>query len=465
MFLLVFLVLVFGSCDFYTAYLIKKSLEGDFSYIDVLSSRYKLRGDSFFDIPISSEEKLLPELVEDKISPIETERDLFPGGEEKLVDTKRVFSAKGDKIEIQLPKMGGVWIIKKYPIRVAFLDINSPIKDNKFIFVPNNFGTDIALFQLFSSNGTMLGTLKYEINVVENVKNISNGKLSIGEDRNVSSSSSYKAFETRTNVTNILKFSNVSNSSPTNTSGVVESNGARKGNEGFDVTDNEREELREISEPTPPSGVGVMDLKSLVGDEVRFFEHVDNIAKKYGYYRALREIERIERNVSQTDLPKLKLKKMEILGKLNKFSDAIKEGEGFVDKDNFIKLYTGIFFGMSKDYPTADKHIKESLQRLVVPKELSFALDRVLEYYTSISEPPTVEMINFLLQRNELLQKEFRSNYYRNLSSIATLYERVGEIYKAKVIYDRLFSLDIDGELREEISVKVSNINKVLEYK
>ncbi|MFN4244953.1 MAG: hypothetical protein ACK4F9_02245 [Brevinematia bacterium] len=175
------------------------------------------------------------------------------------------------------------------------------------------------------------------------------------------------------------------------------------------------------------------------------------------------EIENIEKNVSPSDLPKLKLKKMEILGNLKKFSDAIKEGESFVDKDSLISLYSGMFWGMSGNYNLADKYIKDALQKIVLLAELSFALSKAFDYYKSIPEPPTREVINILFQKNELIKKDFKNDYYRNLYSIATLYERIGEIYRAKSIYELIFdSKDLDSEFKEEVGSKITNLEKVL---
>ncbi|MCX8096261.1 MAG: hypothetical protein N3D81_02040, partial [Spirochaetes bacterium] len=50
---LVILFLATTSCDFYTAYIIKKSLEGDFEYINKFSDNYELKGDNASDIVVS----------------------------------------------------------------------------------------------------------------------------------------------------------------------------------------------------------------------------------------------------------------------------------------------------------------------------------------------------------------------------------------------------------------------------
>lgn len=470
--LTLFLPFLLSSCDFYTLYFIKKSLEGDFEYIETISSKYTLKGSSTSDIPISEEEKILPEFTEDKISPLESEKDLFPGSREKVTDTRKIFLAKGGSTTIELPSEGGVWIVKKLPIRVASLDPLSPIKENSFIFAANNSGKDTAIFQLFSSNGTILDTKEFEINVVEDIKvtnthsNLTN-LLPLAENHWLTNT--LYGIQTNPTGTSSKNLSNKSQTIHPNSSNLVvtQSNTNTNLNKKFDLTDNEKEETEKtnvVSEPIPPSGPAIMDLKTLVGDEDKFFENIDHIAKKYGYYRALREIEKIEPNVSQDDLPKLKLKKMELLGKLNKFSEAIKEGENFVDKDTFIKLYTGIFFGKAKNYPMADKHIKESLQKITSTKELSLALGKALEYYTTLPEPPTSETINFLFQKNELLQRDLKTDYYKNLVSIGTLYERKGEIYKARAVYEKVLS-EADEETKEEVGSKITNLNKILDYK
>lgn len=466
---LIFVLISFllSSCDFYTLYIIKKSLEGDFDYVDSFSRKYKLKGDSFSDVPISEEEKIVPEFVEDKVVPLESEIDLFPSSKEKSGEVNKIFTTKGQKITIELPKENGVWIIKKYPSLVASFDISSPVKENKFYFNINSFGKDSAIFQLFSSNGVVLKTYEYEINVIENLKDaslvststnvglptVSNNYEGNNEDDDFSSGSSTKSKQSGTSSTNSL---NESSGKGVNNSITNE----------FDITDNEKEEISNtnIVEPVPPSQPGVMDLKSLVGNETKFFENIDNIANKYGYYRALKEIENIEPNVSPDDLPKLKIKKMELLGKLKRYADAIKEGEEFVERDNFIKLYTGIFFGMSKNYFMADKHIKDSLQKMVLPRDISYGLSKALEYYNTIPDPPTTETINFLLQKNEFLQKDFKDDYYKNLLSIGSLYERIGEVYKAKAIYEKVF-LSADAPIKEEANTKMTNLDLLLDYK
>ncbi len=431
--LVLFLSFWIVGCDFYTLYFIKKSLEGDFSYVDKFSSKYSLKGDSFSDIPISDEERILPEFVEDKIKPMESEKDFFPGSKEKVSYTEKIFSKKGDKVRIKLQDNNGVWIVKKYPLRVSYLDLSSDVKNNEYIFVVSDFGKDNAIFNLFSSNGNVIKVLEYEIEVIQN---------------NVYSLDSSKSFRSD----NGKKIS------------VLGTNDSSNNDVKFDITDNEKNESgNDVKEPIPPSDVGKLDLKSLVGNEEKFFESIDNISKKYGYYRALKEIESIEANVSKADLPKLKLKKMEILGNLKKFSDAIKEGEGFVDKDSFIALYTGIFWGMSKNYNLADKYIKDALQKIVVPREISFALSKAIDYYKTIPEPPTREILNFLIQKNEIIKKDFNVEYYKNLSSIASLYERIGEIYKARSIYELIFSAkDVSDDLKDEVSSKITNLEKIL---
>ncbi|MFN4244954.1 MAG: hypothetical protein ACK4F9_02250, partial [Brevinematia bacterium] len=271
---MIFSVSMLLGCDFYTLYFIKKSLEGDFSYIDKFSSKYSLRGESFSDIPISSEEKILPEFVEDKVQPIESEKDLFPGSKEKASDIVEIFSILNNKITIDLPKGDGVWLVVKYPSKVSYLDSSSDVRNNKYVFVANNYGKDNAIFTLFSSNGNVLTILEYDIKVVEGSGN--SGSIT-SPKKSYSSSKNSKGSSVDSNGDNIA-----SNNSYNSTSGYGK----------FDITDNERDEsLSNVYEPTPPSDVGKLDLKSLVGNETKFFENIDNIAKKYGYYRALKEIE------------------------------------------------------------------------------------------------------------------------------------------------------------------------------
>ncbi|MCS7298751.1 MAG: hypothetical protein RMJ37_02160 [Spirochaetia bacterium] len=452
---LVILFLATTSCDFYTAYIIKKSLEGDFEYINKFSDNYELKGDNASDIVVSKEEKILPEFVEDKISPLESEQDMFPSSKEKPVGVTRIFTTRGENFSVELPDDGGVWIAKKFPVKIADMDrISSSIKDNRYVFITKDFGKDNLVFQLFSSNGTSLKIVEYEIVSTEN-DNLKSGNSVI--NTNAKGSGNLRIQNTNKQKNGSLsdfKFV-ASNRNDDNDNKLSQ----------FDTTDNEKEETNDLLEPNPPSGVAKMDLKSLVGDEVRFFESIDNIAKKYGYYRALKEIEKIEANISQDDLPKLKLKKMEILGKLNRFSEAIKEGEPFVDRDNFIRLYTGIFFGRSKNYSVADRNIREALQRITLPRELSLALDEALSYYSSIPEVPTREMITLLLQKNEMLQKDYKNNYYRNLMMIGGLFERVGEIYKARSIYEQVYNSDVSDDVKSEVELKISNLDRLINYK
>lgn len=440
------LLIFVGGCDFYTFYFIKKTLEGDLSYVDKVSSKYSLKGNSFSDIPITEEEKILPEFVEDKIQPLESEKDMFVGGSDRVETKEVMFVNRGEKLTLSLPNAEGVWIIKKYPILIGVFSKESSPKDNKYVFEINNFGKDSAVFQLFSTNGIIVKNLEYEINVISrNSKNYDILDANIGNE-SIEREPVRNVGFVRTNAFNETNLS--FNSSVRD----------------FDITDNEKEETNKVLDPNPPSDVSKLDLKSLVGNETKYFEYIDTIANKYGYYRALREIDRIETNVSQSDLPKLKLKKMELLGALRKYVEAIKEGEQFIDKDNFIKLYSGIFWGMSGNYMMADRYIKESLQKISVPSELNFALSKALDYYTKISEPITKDMLNFLLQRNEFIAKDFKNNYYTNLIYIGILFERIGEVYKAKAIYDRVFSSDVEESIKKMASDKIQDIERIINY-
>ncbi|MCX8028741.1 MAG: hypothetical protein N2712_01975 [Brevinematales bacterium] len=447
-------------CDFYTMYFIKKSLEEDFGYVDMFSRKYQLKGDSISDVPISDEEKILPEFVEDKIRLLEDERNMFPGSKEKPVSVTSIFSTKGQKFTIQLPSEDGIWLVKKYPLKVAFLDGTSRVRDNVFIFTTRDYGKDNIIFQLFSSNGTVIKTLEYEVTSVEafsdkatnsqGVISITNGGIMFGTSRKANLSGD----------SNAGKSNNYSFSSTNDFGNILLANSA-----SYDITDNERESTEQSTELGPPSNVGKLDLKFLVGDEEKFFENIDNIASKYGYYRAIKEIENLESNVSRDDLPKLKLKKMEFLGRLNKFSDAIKEGEEFADKDSIIKLYTGIFFGKSKNYSMADKNIRESLARITNPRELSFALREILAYYSSVPEPPTREMINIILQRNEIILKDFKREYYENLVALGELFERIGEVYKAMSIYENVCNSDVGEDIKNFASSKKDRLNKLINFR
>lgn len=119
---------------------------------------------------------------------------------------------------------------------------------------------------------------------------------------------------------------------------------------------------------------------------------------------------------------------------------------------------------MSGNYMMADRYIKESLQKISVPSELNFALSKALDYYTKISEPITKDMLNFLLQRNEFIAKDFKNNYYTNLIYIGILFERIGEVYKAKAIYDRVFSSDVEESIKKMASDKIQDIERIINY-
>jgi len=62
----------------------------------------------------------------------------------------------------------------------------------------------------------------------------------------------------------------------------------------------------------------------------------------------------------------------------------------------------------------SEKNIKEALNLITTPLETKSALSKVLDFYLSNEEPPTKEMVNFLLQRNELIQKNFKKDYLLN---------------------------------------------------
>ena len=179
---------------------------------------------------------------------------------------------------------------------------------------------------------------------------------------------------------------------------------------------------------------------------------------------ALREIESLETNVSETDLPKLKLKKIEYLEKLGKYTDALKEAEAISSKEPFGKLYVGIFLGTMGKNELSEKNIKEALNLITTPLETKSALSKVLDFYLSNEEPPTKEMVNFLLQRNELIQKNFKKDYLLNLISIGNLYERVGEFYKAKSLYNFVINSG-EEEARSIAETNINNLNKILDYK
>lgn len=443
-----------SSCDFYTAYLIKKSLSGDFKFIDDFSRKYKLVSNSFSDVPVSEEEKIVPEFVEDKVLLTDLEEQLIPGSKEKPSEIIKLFTSKDNTINIDLPKEDGIWIIKKYPAKISKLSKNSDIAANKFIFEITSFGKDNATFNLISSNGVVTKVLEYEITSSEISPNSNFEKtpsLTNTKTNNYPSSS---------NKTSTSKTGNLETKT-TNLSSININNSTNKDN--LDLTDEEKQE--KTVEPTPPSMVGKFDIKTLFGNEKKYFEYVDNIAKKYGYYTALKEIEKIETNISEIDLPKMKFKKMEIYDALGKYNDAINEGQGFIDKDNMIKLYVGIINGKAKNYYIADKNIKEALNSLVEPEEIKFALSKTIDYYLSIPEVPTREMINTLLQKNEFLQKEYKKDYQLNLIRIANLFERIGELYKAKAIYDQVYNQTPDEEIMQKLNESKERLEKITNYK
>ncbi len=424
-----------SGCDFYSLYFLKKTLDNDFSFIEKTKNKYKLKGESYYDIPVSEEEKITPEFIEDKISLLETEKDLFPLNQEKVSEVSNMFVSKGDKINISLPThTQGTWIIKKYPIKVAELIPNKK-QVNTFSFSINSTGEDNAIFQLIDKKGNIISTINYRI---------------------ISSQGSTKV-ATPTKRENSLKISSPSSMGNSTTNQNLSSQ-----TNNFDVVDEERS--AQITEPIPPSTPGKLDIKSLVGDERRFFENIDNIAKKYGYYRALKEIESLETNVSESDLPKLKLKKIEYLEKLGKYTDALKEAESISLKEPVGKLYVGIFLGTMGKNELSEKNIKEALNSITTPQEIKSALEKVLNFYLSSEELPTKEMVNLLLQRNELIQKDFKKDYLLNLISIGNLYERVGEFYKAKSLYNFVLNSE-DEEAKRLAETNISKLNKILDYK
>ncbi|MGC8964258.1 MAG: hypothetical protein ACP5KI_02675 [Brevinematia bacterium] len=461
----VFAVLIpvfLGGCDFYTAYLIKKSLSGDFSFINEFSRKYKLSGESFSDIPVSTEEKILPEFVEDKVLLTDLEEQLIPGSKEKPSENLKIFSSKGSKVKIDLPRDDGVWIIKKLPSKISKLSKDSDMSSSTFIFEIGSYGTDNAIFNLISSNGIITKVLEYEIvssNANSNTKD--NDSISIVPKTNfVNNQKDSLQLEKSNNTTTEQKNTE---QKLVSSNGVDNSSLKNATNKEFDLTDEEKQES--IIEPKPPSVEGKFDIKTLVGDENKYFDYIDNIAKKYGYYAALKEIEKIETNIADVDLPKIKFKKMEIYDALGRYNDAINEGQEVIDKDNIVKLYVGIMNGKVKNYYIADKNIKESLNAIVEPYDMKFALDKVIDYYLSIPEPPTREMINVILQKNEFLQKNYKKDYQMNLIKIGQLFERIGDLYKAKAIYDQVYNQNPDEEVLGHLNEARENLEKVTNYK
>jgi hypothetical protein len=429
-----------SSCDFYTLYFIKKTLSGDFDFVKETENKYKLKGSSYYDIPVSEEEKILPEFVEDKVSLLETEKDLFPLSKEKPSEVSNIFVSSGEKISISLPKANeGIWLIKKYPIKISELLPNSE-KSGVYTFKVNSSGTDNAIFQLIDKKGNILSTVEYKISSLQ-------GK---NTDQNVQTQLS----------SNIAK-TNVFDSN-TNSSVSIVSKSNKQNTNDFDVIDEEKS--TNVVEPSPPSSPGKLDIKSLVGNETKYFDYIDNIAKKYGYYRAISEIESIETNVSDADLPKLKLKKIEYLEKLGKYDAALGEAEAISSKEPFGKLYVGIFLGAAGKRESSEKNIKEALQSMVSSLDTKNALKKVLEFYLSDKEPPTKDIINFLVQKNELIQKDFVKDYYSNLLTIGNLYERAGEYYKAKSVYDFVFN-NGDEESKNAAETNINKVNQILDYK
>ena len=446
---LIILILAFAlsGCDFYTLYFLKKTLDNDFNFIKKTENKYKLKGESYYDIPVSEEEKITPEFTKDKLSLLEDEKDLFPLSQEKVSEVSNLFVSKGDKINISLPTpIEGTWVIKKYPIKVAELIPNQkPV--NTFSFSINSTGEDNVIFQLINKKGNIVSTVEYKI--ISSKDSTSSTEETIPAKKENNNKTTKKENFSKTNL-------------PLLSTNLTNNQSSKPKINDFDVIDEEKN--TNIIEPKPPAAPGKLDIKSLVGDEKKFFENIDNIAKKYGYYRALREIESLETNVSETDLPKLKLKKIEYLEKLGKYTDALKEAEAISSKEPFGKLYVGIFLGTIGKNELSEKNIKEALNLITTPLKTKSALSKVLDFYLSNEEPPTKEMVNFLLQRNELIQKDFKKDYLLNLISIGNLYERVGEFYKAKSLYNFVINSG-EEEARNIAETNINNLNKILDYK
>ncbi len=455
--------LLLSSCDYYLSYIIKKTLEGNFSYVKEIERKYKLRGDNINDIPISEEEKIVYELSEERLFP--SIKPEIPIGS-KLEPTKEFFiqTKVGKKEIIELPSGDGFWFLKRYTTSTLEFSRNSDIRNNRYEFLVKSPEGGEIIFWMVSSNGNVEEIYKYKLNVTE-VENKEFSEKSLSKLSGVSTK-----FNTVTNEAKKLSQYVKNSSADENISASTNAIDGKPGNDEFtnskkfDVVDNEKEVPEPVA-PSAPSGPAKLDLATLVGNEKLFFEEVDIIAQKYGYYKALKEIEKIETNVSDQDLPKIKLKKIEMYEKLGNYKKAIEEGQNLIDKDNAISAKVAILLGKSGKEIDSNTLIKQTLSKLVTPQEIKLILHMFVDYLSNSSYLPTREIVNAILQKNEFISKNYQEDYFTNLLGIAFLYERVGDYQKANSIYEMVIKSSKNSSITNKAFDMKTRMEEKLEYR